>query len=81
MAEKKQNNHPTNMDKWKYTLYTTILFLIIINPFTYKLVQSLIGKFVKIANSDGCPTMYGMLVHAIVFTVLLLYMMDLPLFL
>lgn len=68
--------HPTNADKWRYTLYTTIIFLIIVNPWTYKLVQSILKGVVKIANADGCPTMTGIFVHAAVFTVLLRIMMD-----
>ena len=26
----------TNYKKWKYTLYTTIIFLFVANPYTYK---------------------------------------------
>lgn len=65
-----------NYDKWKYTLQTTILFLIVVNPLTYKLVNMLIGKFVKIASNKGCPTIAGMLVHALVFTLLLRLLME-----
>lgn len=67
---------PTNMDKWRYTIYTTILFLIIVNPYTYKLVHSVLKSIVKIADSNGCPTYSGMLVHAVVFTLLLRWLMD-----
>lgn len=73
-------SNPTNVDKWRYTLYTTVLFLIIVNPYTYKLVNSLLQSVVgKIADSAGCPTTVGILVHAVVFTVILRYMMDLDL--
>lgn len=67
----------TNNDKWRWTLYTTVLFLILVNPMTYKLVHKLLGKIVKIADGNGCPTMSGMLIHAAVFTVLLRFLMDL----
>ncbi len=71
-------NHDANPnDKWRYTIYTTILFLIIVNPMTYKLVNSLLGSFVKICDTKGCPTNIGIIVHAIVFTLLLRYLMDL----
>lgn len=69
----------SGQEKWKYTLYTTVLFLIVVNPMTYKLVQAILGRFVRIAAADGCPTMAGILVHAVVFTLLLRYMMDLNL--
>lgn len=69
----------TSNDKWRYTLYTTVIFLVVVNPMTYKLVDSLVGRFVKIASSTGCPTTAGMLIHALVFTLILRYMMDLDL--
>ena len=61
----------TSADKWKYTLYTTIIFLLVANPYTYKLVQTLLGRFVKIADKNGCPSLIGFLVHALVFTLIL----------
>tara|TARA_Y100000816_G_C26107948_1_gene589587 strand:+ start:1543 stop:1806 length:264 start_codon:yes stop_codon:yes gene_type:complete len=76
-AKKAPKLEKTSQEKWKYTLYTTVLFLVVVNPMTYKIVQALLGRFVKIAASDGCPTMAGILVHAVVFTLLLRYMMDL----
>ena len=72
----KCGNEPTDTDKWRWTIYTTILFLIVVNPMTYKLVQKLLGNVVKIADASGCPTMNGILVHAGVFTLLLKLMMD-----
>lgn len=66
-----------NGDKWRYTLYTTFIFLLVVNPLTYKLTNQLFSKlFGKIASSNGCPTMGGILLHAIVFTLVLRYMMD-----
>lgn len=67
---------PTNEDKWRWTLYTTVLFLIVVNPLTYKLVNALLGMFIKIADSKGCPSMFGILIHAFVFTLLLRKLMD-----
>ena len=72
----KWGHEPTDADKWRWTIYTTILFLIIVNPMTYKLDQKLLGNVVKIADASGCPTMNGILVHAGVFTLLLKLMMD-----
>tara|TARA_Y100000816_G_scaffold287141_1_gene269367 strand:- start:3764 stop:4042 length:279 start_codon:yes stop_codon:yes gene_type:complete len=68
---------PTNGDKWRYTLYTTILFLIIVCPWTYKLVNAVLGGIVKICDKKGCPTAAGIIVHAVVFTLLLRCLMDL----
>jgi hypothetical protein len=72
-----------NWKKWKYTLITTVIFLIIANPYTYILVNYLVklvlGKRVTIAGPTGCPTTIGLLLHAVVFTLILRYIMDLKL--
>ena len=77
--EPKEEEHKeelTSAKKWKYTLITTIIFLIVANPYTYILVNSLLGKLVKIANPVGCPTTAGLLLHAVVFTLLLRWVMN-----
>jgi len=58
----------TNNKKWIYTLYTTIIFILVANPYTYKLTNYLIGKT---SNIKGCPTTFGFVLHVIVFTLLL----------
>ena len=75
--KEKEKEELTSIKKWKYTLITTIIFLIIANPYTYILVNSLLGKLVKIASSTGCPTTAGLLIHAVVFTLLLRGVMEL----
>tara|TARA_B100001175_G_C19400638_1_gene586055 strand:- start:497 stop:703 length:207 start_codon:yes stop_codon:yes gene_type:complete len=66
------------MDKWRYTLWTTLVFLIVVNPYTYKFTQKLLGRFLgNISNAAGCPTNIGIVLHAIVFTLIVRYMMDL----
>lgn len=74
--EEEQKEELTSAKKWKYTLITTIIFLIVANPYTYILVNSLLGKLVKIANPVGCPTTAGLLLHAVVFTLLLRWVMN-----
>ncbi len=73
-----ENKHATNAQKWRYTLITTVIFLLVVHPMTYKLVDSLVGGLLfKVASKSGCPTMAGLLLHAAVFTVALRYVMDL----
>ena len=74
--QEQQKAELTSAKKWKYTLITTIIFLIVANPYTYILVNTLLGKLVKIANPVGCPTTAGLLLHAVVFTLLLRWVMD-----
>ena len=63
--------------KWKYTLITTVIFLTIANPYTYMVVNYLLGRLVKIASPTGCPTTAGLLVRKVVLKLLLRYIMDL----
>lgn len=64
-------------DKWRYTLYTTVVLLVLFNPWTYKFMNSLLsGVTGPIANNGGCPTMKGFILHAIIFTLIVRYMMD-----
>jgi len=68
---------PSNTDKWRFTLYTTILLLILFNPFMYKIVNSLLFSIVgSIANNEGCPTLIGFVIHAIIFTIILRLLMN-----
>ena len=46
------------------SLMSAVLFYIIANPQTFLLVNKFIGG---ISNSVGCPTNFGLLVHAFVF--------------
>ena len=70
--------HVSSAQKWKYTLITTVIFLVVVHPMTYKLVNRLVGKLLfKVASKAGCPTMAGLLLHAVVFTLALRYVMDL----
>ena len=65
--------------KWKYTLITTVIFIIVVHPYTYIFVNYLANKLFScrfmIASASGCPTTIGLIVHTIVFTLLLRYVM------
>ena len=65
-------------NKWRYTLYTTAILLVLFNPYTYLFMNSVFSRFTgPISNNVGCPTMRGFLIHALVFTVIIRYLMDL----
>ena len=67
----------TSVDKWRFTLYTTVLLLILFNPWMYIFVNKLVGSLIgTIANKEGCPTMLGFIVHAVVFTLILRVLMS-----
>ena len=50
-------------------MLAAVLFYVVSNPATYKLVESLLGRFFKIAT-NGSPTAIGLLVHTAVFAAL-----------
>ena len=50
-------------------LVAAVLFYVVSNPATYKLVESLLGRFFKIAT-NGSPTPAGLVVHTAVFAAL-----------
>ena len=62
--------------KLKHSLYGTLIFFLIANPVTFKLMSSIFGN--QIADSSGCPTLLGIFVHALVYCVFLLAVMYLP---
>jgi len=49
----------------KMKFFPVILFVILSQPAIYKSVRSILGS--TIASSDGTPTLFGILVHALVF--------------
>tara|TARA_A100001015_G_C15006790_1_gene721071 strand:- start:1982 stop:2227 length:246 start_codon:yes stop_codon:yes gene_type:complete len=67
---------PTNEKKWKWTLMTTIIFLIVVNPSVYGLVDKVLRGVVGPISNNGCPTEVGIIVHTLVFTLLLRYSME-----
>lgn len=57
--------------KWQISLLSAIIFIVVVNPFTYKLTQQVLGGFLgKIAEPNGCPTMVGLVLHTIVYILL-----------
>lgn len=71
--------------KVQAALVAALLFYVISSPFTYRLVDQVVGATVgavvpqftslfKIAEA-GCPTTYGLLVHSVVFGLVGYYLM------
>jgi hypothetical protein len=64
--------------KAKYAAYTTLIFFLIANPETYKLLQKFVGQWVTIASEGGCPTPTGFFIHAGLFFLILWSFMLMP---
>jgi hypothetical protein len=59
------------------TIQSIFVFLIVSLPFTYKLTNSLLsGILGKLADSSGCPTTLGLLIHSIVFGLIVYILMG-----
>jgi len=59
----------------KQVILAVVLFYLVSNPATYKLVESFLGRFFRTAR-NGSPTAAGLLVHAVVFGVLLMFLLP-----
>ena len=67
--------------KWKISIFSAFLFILVINPYTYIFTQKMLGGlFGKIADINGCPTTLGLIIHTIVYILLVRGSMDLKLF-
>jgi hypothetical protein len=72
--------------KFQHAAALALLFFVISSPMTYRLVDQLVGAVVtalvpqlahwfKVAQA-GCPTTYGLGLHAVVFGVVSYYLMT-----
>ena len=53
------------------SIQAALLFLVVANPATYRLVQMIFGGLFKVANATtGCPSTMGLILHALVFGLL-----------
>ena len=66
----------TEQGKWMISFYTVIVFFILVNPFTFKVVNWFTRKLgFPIAKKDGCPNGWGLLLHGIIFFFVIRLMM------
>lgn len=71
----------SNSTKWQISLFSAFIFLLVVNPYTYKFTQYILGGLIgKIADSNGCPTILGLIIHTIVYILLVRGSMELHLF-
>ena len=62
--------------KIKHSLYGSLIFFFISSPAMYSFVGGLFGS--NFADFNGCPTLYGVLLHAFVYAAALVGVMYLP---
>jgi hypothetical protein len=71
---------PANLQKWQITIFSALIFLLVVNPYTYNLTNTLFSGLIGPVAKSGCPTMVGLLLHTVVYILLVRYSMDLNLF-
>jgi hypothetical protein len=64
--------------KAKYAFYSTLIFFLIANPETYKLMQRFLGGLFTVASDTGCPSTYGFFFHTLLFFLVLWGLMLFP---
>jgi len=70
----------TEQKKWLVSFYSGLLFAIIASPCLFKLVNLLTSSIgLSISDKKGCPNIYGLIIHTIVFILLVRLMMSIPL--
>jgi hypothetical protein len=65
-----------NKIKLKYTIYASLMAFFLMSPAMFKLTGSILGS--SISNSDGCPSLTGLLLHVVVYIGSLVGLMYLP---
>ena len=63
-----------NRDKLMISMISALVFFIVANPETFKLVRRIVGSWV--ATPTGCPSMTGLALHAAVFMLVVWGMMN-----
>jgi len=67
--------------KWQISIFSAFIFILVIHPYTYLLTQKVFGGLLgKIAETNGCPTTRGLILHTLVYILLVRGSMDLHLF-
>lgn len=69
-----KGSYASTQQKHKHSLIAAALFALLNSPMAYKMVSGILGS--GIANASGCPTMMGLLVHAGVYTAILVLLMG-----
>jgi hypothetical protein len=64
--------------KAKYSFYSALVFFLIANPETYKVVHGVFGSLLGTLAVGGCPTALGLAFHTFLFFIVMLALMMFP---
>ena len=68
------NCEKSQRDKLMISIISAVVFFIVANPETFKLVRRVVGSWV--ATPTGCPSITGLVLHAVVFMLVVWGMMN-----
>ncbi len=66
---------PDSYDKWRWSVFIGLLFILVANPYSYRLTQNVLGSAVNIANFNA-PAPTGIIIHCIIFILLVRLLMN-----
>lgn len=68
----------TEGQKWLICLYSGLLFLLIASPYMYQLTNKVTSIAGFETSVNGCPNLYGLVLHGVVFLLLVRVLMLIP---
>ena len=68
----------TEGQKWIICFMSGLLFLLISSPFMYRLTNQVTSMVGFETSVNGCPNLYGLLLHGVVFLLLVRALMLIP---
>ena len=70
----------SSSEKWQITIFSAVIFILVVSPFTYKITNNLFSNILGPIAVNGYPTIIGLALHTIVYILIVRYSMDLNLF-
>lgn len=64
--------------KIKYSFYSALVYFLVANPETYKIIQKVLGDVLGTISNNGCPTALGIFVSTFIFFCVMLSLMMFP---
>ena len=73
-----KNDDLSESQKWVVSLMSALAFLLIASPFMYKITGEVTDAVGFSTSVDGCPNVYGLVLHAVVFAIIVRLLMFVP---
>ena len=66
------------MKKFLISLFAVLIFIIMSLSWTYELTDMIFGKWLMPTSIKGCPTTFGLTIHALIFFLIVFGSMFIP---